>query len=92
MLQAGLAVLIASLTITSLADYIHGSTACVCAASAATGGRNAPVGLAVLIARLTITSLADYIAAWLDSLHVCRKRGHRRQECSKQGSLFSSPV
>ncbi len=49
-------------------------------------------GLAVLIASLTVTSLADYIAAWLNSLRVCRKRGHRRQECSKQGSLFSSPV
>jgi len=48
--------------------------------------------LAVLIASLTITSLADYNTAWLDSLHVCRKRGHRRQECSRQGSLFSSPV
>jgi hypothetical protein len=49
-------------------------------------------GLAVLIASLTVTSLADYHTAWLDSLHVCRNRGHRRQECSKQGSLFSSPI
>ena len=49
-------------------------------------------GLAVLIASLTVTSLADYIAAWLNSLRVCRKRGHRRQERSRQGSLFSSPA
>ncbi len=44
MLQAGLAVLIATLDCypPHLSVKQHGSTACMCAASAATGGRNAP--------------------------------------------------
>ncbi len=47
--------------------------------------------LAYLIARPNKSSTITE-PAWLDSLRVCRKRGHRRQERSRQGSLFSSPV
>jgi len=93
MLQAGLAVLIASLTTpVQLTTTQHGSTACVCAATAATGGRNAPGRARCSHCQSNNTSTADYNAAWLDSLRVCRKRGHRRQECSRQGLLFSSPI
>ncbi len=93
MLQAGLAVLIASLDCHSshLSVKQHGSTACVCAASAATGGKNAPGRARCSHRQSNNTSLADYNTAWLDSLHVRGKRGHRRQVCSRQGSLFSLP-
>jgi len=47
--------------------------------------------LAYLIARPSKSSTITE-PAWLDSLHVRRKRGHGRQECSRQGSLFSSPI
>jgi len=94
MLQAGLAVLIANLDYhpSYLNKAQHGSTACMCAASAATGGRNAPGRARCSHRQSNNTSTADYNTAWLDSLRVCRNRGHRRQECSRQGSLFSLPV
>ncbi len=60
MLQAGLAVLIANLKQhpSHLSVKQHGSTACMCAASAATGSKNAPGRARCSLCQPTITSLA----------------------------------
>ena len=95
MLRAGLAVLIAELSRppTETEQRLHGSTAYVFAASATTGGRNAPDKACFPHRQAKqVCNTNKTETAWLDSLRVRRKRGYRRQECSRQGSLFSSPA